>query len=391
MADITLGAGRQTHTFERNGEDDQITDFRFLYFTSTLDETQEVPPNVDIPAISGTGGGILNFARSEFNFTLDINGIDLSGGPAPDDMFDMHIHGAPVGAAGDVIFDFRNDAETVVNVAAGTVGGSWDTNEAVAQDMTPEDVAALLAEDTYFNIHTNRDTAGWIRGQILRDGTALDLIDLRELNIGSIETLRAITLRSGGDSVIATFFDDEATTLRLDGVSKAALQSNFFIFAGNVAEFIGGSAGRDDLFGAGGNDSISGRLGNDRLFGEVGNDRLLGGLGLDVLNGAAGADRFEFRSQNESGKLIATADRITDFAAGVDDIVLSAIDAATGTAGNQAFSFVGAAPFSAEGQVRVTHVGGDTVVGLNTTGPFGADMVIKLEGVVAMEGDDFLL
>ena len=400
MADITLGAGRQTHTFERNGEDDQLTDFRFLYFRSTLNEAQEVPPNADIPGISGTGGGILNFSRTEFNFTLDINGIDLSGGAAPDDMTDMHIHGAPVGAAGPIIFDFRNDAETVVNAVTGTVGGSWDTNEAVAQDMTPEDVAALVAGDTYFNIHTNRDPSGFIRGQILRDGTALDRIDLRELNIGSFETLQAITGRSGGDSVIATFLDGDATTLRLDGVSKAALQSNFFVFAGNVADVIDGDAGRDDLFGAGGNDVIRGRLGNDRMFGENGNDALAGALGADILNGGlgrdlmvggAGADRFDFRSASDSGNSIATADRITDFAAGLDEIVLSFIDASAGTDGNQAFTFVGSAPFDAEGQVRVSHAGGNTFVSLNTTGAFVPEMVIRLNGVVPVTDGDLLL
>ena len=88
----------------------------------------------------------------------------------PDDMTDMHIHGAPEGETGDVIFDFsQDDDETEIDADAGTVTGSWDVDEADgAATLTDEDVAALLAEETYFNVHTNRDSSGFIRGQILR-------------------------------------------------------------------------------------------------------------------------------------------------------------------------------------------------------------------------------
>ena len=60
----------------------RIRDFRSLYFDSTLDEAQEVPPNADIAGIDGTGTGALNFARTRFEFPLEIEGIDLAGGGA---------------------------------------------------------------------------------------------------------------------------------------------------------------------------------------------------------------------------------------------------------------------------------------------------------------------
>ena len=47
--------------------------------------------------------------------------------------------------------------------AAGTITGGWDVEEEDASDMTPDSLADLLAGDTYFNIHTNRDTSGFIR------------------------------------------------------------------------------------------------------------------------------------------------------------------------------------------------------------------------------------
>ena len=100
MANITLGAGAQAFRLQRNGQSDTITDFRSLYFMSTLTEAQEVPPNANIAGIDGTGTGVVNSARTEFNFVLDINGINLNGGPALDYITDMHIHGAEVGVAG---------------------------------------------------------------------------------------------------------------------------------------------------------------------------------------------------------------------------------------------------------------------------------------------------
>jgi Ca2+-binding RTX toxin-like protein len=400
MAIITLGAGRQNFVFERDGTSDTITDFRSLYFESTLDESQEVPPNADIAGIDGTGTGTLNFTRSRFEFSIDINGINLAGGAAPDDMTDMHIHGAPVGASGPIVFSFRNDAETVVDPVTGTVTGGWDSAEAVAEDLTLANLTELLAGNTYFNIHTNRDTAGFIRGQILADGPGNDRIDLREMNIGSIETLLDFAGQAAGNAVLRTFFDGDASVLRLEGVRKAALDANHFIFAASAAETIDGTVNADDLFGAGGNDGLLGRGGNDRLFGETGGDaqfgaagldQLFGGRGLDILSGGAGGDRFVFNRLGDSGNTAAAVDRIVDFVANQDHIVLSTLDAAAGTAGNQAFTFIGGAAFSAEGQVQVTQSGGNTFVSLNTTGTSGAEMMFRLDGLIAATGADFVL
>jgi len=400
MANITLGAGRQDFVFGRNGEADTIRDFRSLYFESILDESQEVPANNDIAGIDGTGTGALNFARTRFEFTLEIDGIDLAGGGAPDDMTDAHIHGAEVGETGPIIFDFLNDAETDVNATAGTINGGWDADEEDAFDMTPANLADLLAEDTYFNIHTNRDTSGFIRGQILRDGGAGDQIELTELNVGSFATLRAITSNQGGDAVIRTFFGGEEATLRLDGVAKSELRPSHFIFAGRAAETIDGTGARDDLFGAGGGDTMTGDGGSDRLFGENGGDTLLGrggrdslvgGLGRDVMTGGARADRFVFNGTDDTGDTRRTADRINDFVADVDFLVLARIDARTGRSGNQDFTFIGDDAFDAAGQVRVTEARGDTLVALNTTGAGDAEAVIRLQGGVALTEDSFMM
>jgi len=400
MANVTLGAGRQDFVFERNGEADRVRDFRSQYFESSLDEAQEVPPNNDIAGIEGTGTGRLDFARTRFELALEIDGIDLTDDGGQDDMTDAHIHGGEVGETGDIIFDFLNDLETEVDAAAGTITTGWDADEDDASDMTPGRVADLLAGDTYFNIHTNRDTSGWIRGQILKDGGAGDRIDLTELNIGNFATLKAITASQGGDAVIRTVLDGEASSLRLDGVPKSELRASHFVFADGSAETLIGGSSRDDLFGADGGDTINGRGGNDRLFGENGadtlsggggRDRLVGGIGRDELTGGGAGDRFDFDRTGDTGDRRGTADRITDFVADLDLLDLAGIDAREGRPGNQAFSFIEDAAFDRAGQARVTEAGGDTLVALNTTGRGGAEAVIRLEDVVGLTEDSFIL
>ncbi|HTV69036.1 MAG TPA: calcium-binding protein [Rhizobiaceae bacterium] len=126
------------------------------------------------------------------------------------------------------------------------------------------------------------------------------------------------------------------------------------IFGNAGANTLNGGLGNDRLYGRVGNDKLNGDAGNDTLYGDVGTDTLTGGLGTDVLFGQTGADRFDFNLTSESVRG-ASRDRIRDFSrAQGDKIDLSTIDADTdGTAGNQAFTFIGTAAFSGvDGQLR---------------------------------------
>jgi len=89
---------------------------------------------------------------------------------------------------------------------------------------------------------------------------------------------------------------------------------------GNAVEVIGG-AGNDTLIGGGHADQLFGGAGNDRLIGGAGNDTLTGGDGFDRLTGGPGHDQFDFAAAPANVNL----ERITDFAAGVDKIVLDSI------------------------------------------------------------------
>jgi Ca2+-binding RTX toxin-like protein len=125
---------------------------------------------------------------------------------------------------------------------------------------------------------------------------------------------------------------------------------------------------------------IVGNAGANVLSGGAGRDFLTGGGGKDSLTGGAGADRFIFTATSDSTS--AATDRITDFSwADGDYIDLSAIDANSALAGDQAFSFVTA--FSKQaGQATLTYdaATNTTTVSGDVNGDGVADFVLQITG-----------
>src|SRR6185436_17522153 len=80
-----------------------------------------------------------------------------------------------------------------------------------------------------------------------------------------------------------------------------------------------GASGDETFIGYGGDDTMSGGAGNDALFAGEGDDKLDGGTGNDTLEGGSGFDQFIFTSAGTTN-----ADRIDDFASGVDKLHLDA-------------------------------------------------------------------
>jgi serralysin len=158
-----------------------------------------------------------------------------------------------------------------------------------------------------------------------------------------------------------------------------------------VANILTGNDGINTLNGGGGNDTLSGGLGNDTLN---------GGANTDTLTGGSGNDTFVFASTGDAGNGAGTRDVITDFegagASVVDVIDVSGIDANTGIGGNQAFTFISTAGFSAAGQLRYFQDTSNaldplTIVEGNVTGTSGAEFQIALKGLHIPIGDDFIL
>lgn len=108
-------------------------------FNFVLDGKQEVPP-VDTPA-NGSCVGILNKDQIAFTANCYHNVQDATM---------AHIHEAPAGVNGEVIFPFAS-AESPIKETF---------------NFTAEDVAALMAGNFYVNVHSGNFPDGEIRGQI---------------------------------------------------------------------------------------------------------------------------------------------------------------------------------------------------------------------------------
>jgi Ca2+-binding RTX toxin-like protein len=157
--------------------------------------------------------------------------------------------------------------------------------------------------------------------------------------------------------------------------------------AGN--DTLSGLAGDDLLVGRGGDDTLLGGSGNDVLEGCEGSDVLAGGSGSDILAGGDGADLFVFAPGDSP---VGASDTIWDFVSGTDLIDLSALDADSGTSGNQAFAFIGATAFTGvAGQLRSTFDGVDTWLQGDTNGDMVADFEIRLLGEITPVSTDFIL
>ncbi|WP_170311939.1 M10 family metallopeptidase C-terminal domain-containing protein [Sulfitobacter sabulilitoris] len=186
-------------------------------------------------------------------------------------------------------------------------------------------------------------------------------------------------IHGGGDGANVLLGNDGADVITAGGGADflAGGSGSDKIYGGAGANRIYLGAGDDLAGGGGGNDMIVGGLGNNWIYGGSGNDTIYAGSGRDVINGGPGADVFVFGSAVQAG-IEASRDAITDFAAGVDKIDLTALS----------LQFVGAAAFSGTaGELR--YVSGFAIG--DTNGDGQNDFAIEVSEAPALTADDFIL
>ena len=232
-------------------------------------------------------------------------------------------------------------------------------------------------------------------GEISGGGVADDLVDIENV-IGSTfnDTLRGFGVSgelNGGDG------DDELSNSDGGTVLNGG--------AGN--DHLGAVDGFDLLNGGAGNDSLVAGDGDYGLFGDSGNDFLsMAGQGSATMTGGAGADSlrhfndlsstvlFDYNAVTDSpaGAGKDTIEGFTGAGAGIgDQIDLKDIDANALVTNNQTFTYIGAAIFTAAGQLR--YAGG--ILSGNTDADVAAEFEIQLLGAPALSvggaGSDILL
>jgi Ca2+-binding RTX toxin-like protein len=124
---------------------------------------------------------------------------------------------------------------------------------------------------------------------------------------------------------------------------------------------------------------------HNTITGNDGSNILVGGLGIDTLRGNGGVDAFLWFSIGEVG-----SDDVVDYSSAEGDVLhFTNIDADDTLNGNQDFTFIGTAAFTAPGQINWFSNGTDTFIQLNTDADPAAEGTIQLMG--APPGDSVLM
>ena len=151
---------------------------------TNANETAPVVPTLvtgEPRAVSfGTLTATLNADQTALFWTAVIHNIDVTGTQTDDpndNLVAAHIHNAPPGVNGPVVWGFfgapMNDVNpantTLVPFATGVGGtftGTWDLNEGNGGTNLTAQIPNILAGNTYMNFHTTQFPAGEIRGNL---------------------------------------------------------------------------------------------------------------------------------------------------------------------------------------------------------------------------------
>jgi len=187
---------------------------------------------------------------------------------------------------------------------------------------------------------------------------------------------------TGDDTYVAYDMVDTITENAGEGTDTVNSVSLRYTLGGNLENltFIGS-----------GNFVGTGNAAANVITGGAGNDTITGGAGADRLSGGAGADLFVYATVADSGA--AGRDTVTDFSSLEGDRVdFHLIDANTGVAGNQAFTFIGQAAFSGTaGELRYAQVSTNAGIAGDVNGDGLTDFSLSLTGTHALTAGDFVL
>jgi Ca2+-binding RTX toxin-like protein len=273
------------------------------------------------------------------------------------------------GAFSDIVSYYTSTAGVTVNLADGTCSGG-DAQGDVLTNLEG------INGSQFNDVLTGKGGAlrGWGGNDILRGGSA--------------------TLMDGGEGQdMVTYWASSSSGLTVNLQTESSMISIEDINGTQGNDTIIGNGAVNQLNGFNGNDTIDGATGHDLLDGGAGNDQLHGGSAMDRLTGGTGADTFIFVTTTESPSTAAGRDLITDFShAQGDKIDLSLIDANTGAAGDQAFTYLGTGVFTGvAGQLHIWTDAGKTIVSGDVNGDKLADFAIALTGILSPVAADFVL
>jgi Ca2+-binding RTX toxin-like protein len=278
----------------------------------------------------------------------------------------------------------------ITDVAGATIDGTAAADVIDATHAPPGEPFPTDDDDTIAGFARSDTIHGLGGGDWISGGGAADTLFGDEGN-DRLNGGRGADFMHGGagnDLYIVDHATDAVIENAGEGTDRVAAWSDFTL-GDNVDNLI--LKGDGDLNGTGnalGNE-IFGNDGNNILYGGTGTDTSAG-TGSDLLFGGAGNDLFVFRTLSDS-RVSSSRDVIRDFLIGADQIDLTAIDANSRLAGDQAFNFIGSGAFSrTAGELQAKAVGPNTLVQGDVNGNGRPDFQILVTGHVALQETDFL-
>jgi Ca2+-binding RTX toxin-like protein len=391
--DVLLG-GQGNDTLNGNGGTDTAS-----YLTAIAAVTASLTSNT---ATGGAGSDTLvsieNLLGSLlFGDTLtgnnSVNTLDGSGGD--DTLSGLGGIDTLLGGAGDDIL--------IGGLANDTLDGQGGTNDRasyinatalVTVNLVTNTVTGPDGTDTLISIE---GAIGSAYNDVFTGSAAANTFDgqggLDEINAGA-----------GNDTLLGGNGDDilrgDAGNDVIDGQGGSLdLASWFNDPAGVIVDLLAGTAtdgygntdtllGIENISGAAGQDNtLAGDNGINVISGFFGDDVITGRGGVDVLDGGGGGtDRFIYLAITDAP----AGESIAGFVSNSGDLIdLAAIDTNPGLAGDQAFTFIGTAAFTAAGVAEVRFSAGNIYADRNGDGT--AEMQIIMTGVATMVAGDFVL
>lgn len=317
-------------------------------------------------AVGGLSGELYAPGASAVEFT-QIEAIDVTLGSGDDEIkltrgalasaLSLKLNGG--GGIDTIALDYSLTSNLVFAVG---LDGAITAGQVVLSGFEAVDVTTGAGVNTV----TGGAFADRLTGSATIDGIGADTFDGRDGDDTLSGGLGNDVLRGGlGDDLLMGGAGNDTLDggAGIDTASFADATSGVTIALIGGAQVSGGSGtdtltGIENLMGSAFGDTLTGDAEANRISGGAGTDVLEGGLGADVLAGGSGADRFVYRSIQD----FAPGETIADFFFGAttDKIDLSLIDPDAALAGDQSFTFIGIADFTAGSsnyQLRVEDVG----------------------------------
>ncbi|WP_372623260.1 right-handed parallel beta-helix repeat-containing protein [Falsiroseomonas sp.] len=283
-----------------------------------------------------------------------------------------------------------NGGDDVVRLDAPMSGGTVDLGDGadrlVLSSAGPNTLTASNVEVIIGGKAADAVTLGTAGVRVdLRDGA--DRLVLSSAGPNNIAVLNVETIQGGAaDDLVRLLTAANGASVELGGgtdrVRLFADGANT-LTVHDVELVFGGKLGDRVTVATSGPAMLDGAAGDDTLIGGGGADRIFGGAGADEMTGGAERDRFFFRAPAESSA--AAPDHITDFVAGLDDLVFVGLLQGS-------FAWRGSGAFTASGNSEARFVAATSVVQVDADGNGMAEMAVDLTGgsLSGLSAKDFI-